>query len=172
MFETLENTFIDLKNLNLVHLYQSLNQPHISPAKGKGAQASHAYLMVLQSDPHSMMIYIGLFFPEESHRVLYGAKPFAPEELVGRLAAAESFVAEMGFLMDNTHLSKASAEERAEILRTVPFFYKQLALYYDALSTSEIETKKALQQGHTSRDQQADLQRAFWERYVQLLSML
>ena len=179
MFDLLTDPFVDLKRQNLIHLFQSLNQPQVSPGVGLGAQAAEGYLMVFQIEKQ-MSIYVGLYFRESSQRILYYSGLFSPDVLEEKLSSAESFVGEMGFMMDNVHLASATDMERADLIRTVPFFYKDMDLYFKALRTSEIEVKKAKEksveigkgEGTASRDAQAELQKVFLEQYVTMVSML
>lgn len=172
MFKQIPETFIEFSKQHLVHLYQSLNQPHISPGAGLVAQPATAHLLVFQTSPAEIVIFIGLFFPESQQRVIYRMDAFSPEFLAENLAQAEAFVGEMGFMMDNLRLSSATEAERIETIRLVPFFYQDIELFFKALSTSEIQIRKAKVETAVYREQQADQQRVLLENYVRLLGML
>jgi len=172
MFEQLTEENIDIKKMNLVHLYQSLNQPQISPGPGLSPQQAEAYMMVLMLTNRKMAIYVGLFFAQSNKRVLYMEGPFSNEALEAHMTEAESFTSEMGFLMTNLNFQSASPEEREEIIRTNPFFYRDVDLYYQSLSISEIEVKRSLGETTARKDAEADLHQIFLQQYVTILSML
>jgi hypothetical protein len=172
MFEIAEKVFIDLHKLALVHVYQSLNQPQVSPGQGLVSQSAQATILVLRNSPTIIEIFVGLFFPDSNNRILYKSGPFQAEIVEEKIAEAEGFVGEMGFLMDNLHYSSSSQPERNEILRRIPFFYKEMDLYFQALSSSEIEVRKTKIEAVAQRDAQIDNHRLFLEKYVQIVSML
>ncbi|MBN8555714.1 MAG: hypothetical protein J0L93_09735 [Deltaproteobacteria bacterium] len=172
MFNLMKEEFVDLAKLSLVHVYQSLNQPQVSPGQGMVAQSASAFLMVCRNSPTVIEIFIGLYFSEANQRVLYHSTPFPAEVVEEKIAEAEAFVGEMGFLMDNLHFSTANATERNDILRRIPFFYSDFELYLQALSESEIEARNAKAEAITHRGAQVDFQRVFLEKYVQMVSML
>jgi hypothetical protein len=78
----------------------------------------------------------------------------------------------MGFLMDNIRLGTLSSEERSEILRKIPFFYKEMTLYQDSLSTREAEAIKVKAETSGQRDAHSEMQKLFFEQYLSLVSML
>lgn len=172
MFEQMNDEFIDMKKLSLIHLYHSLNQPQISPGVGLSPQQAEAYTMVFMTLSRQMMVYVGLFFAQSNKRVLYCQGPFTPEVLESQMVDAESFTSEMGFLMTNLNYQSSSQEEKQEIVRTIPFFYRDVDLYYQSLSISEIEVKRAQGETTARKDAEADVQQQFFQQYVTMISML
>ncbi len=172
MFEAISETSIDLKKSNLLHLYHSLNQPQISPGPGLSAQNAEAFGFVIQHTPRSVSIYVGLFFPQAQKRILYRSGPVKMEAVESEMAEMEAFTGDMGFLMTNLHLAQCAPDQRHEILRTCPFFYADVELYYQALSISEIEIKRSQGEGLAKKEAEADLQHQFMHQYVSILSML
>ncbi len=172
MFDLLKESFIDLGTQTLLHLYHSLNQPQISPGVSKKVQAAEAYMMVLQASSTKATVYIGLYFNDDEQRVLYSSGLFSMDQLEHQISQAESFLGEMGFMMDNLYYSKASSAERTDLIRPVPFFYKDKELYYQALSQSEIEVKRSSRGAPVVEAVGDSHQRGFWEQYAKMLSML
>lgn len=172
MFEQITRSFVDLNERALVHVYKSLNQAQVSPGPGMTALSATAYIFVFRNSTSESEIRVGLHFTENDQQVVYEMPMFQPELINEKMGEAESFVSEMGFLMDNTHYSSASPDEKKEILRKIPFFYKEIGLYKQSLTDSEIEAKKVKAEVGAQKDSMADQQRIFIEQYVTLLSML
>lgn len=172
MFDQITDDFIDLKRSQLIFLFHSLNQPQISPGPGLAAQAAEAYTAVLQTLNQQMTIYVGLFFAQTNKRVLYRIGPFQSELLEAQMTEAEAFTSQMGFLMTNLNYNLATADEKQELTRMVPFFYRDIDLYYQSLSISEIEAKRISGDTSAKKDTEADLQKLFFQQYVTMLGML
>lgn len=172
MFDVIKEEFIDLKKLNLVYLYHSLNQPQISPGAGLSAQQAEAYLMIFQTAARQLVMYVGLFFAQSNKRVLYKVGPFNPENLETQMSESEVFTSQMGFLMTNLHFNSATADEKQEFIRTNPFFYADIDLYYQSLSISEIEVKRSQGESTARKEAEADIHQLFFQQYVTILSLL
>lgn len=172
MFDQLADTFLDLSKKSLLHLYKSLNQAQVSPGPGLVAQPASAFIFVLRKTATDFEVLVGLFFLESRQRVLYQVPPFAAEVVNEKVTEAEGFVGEMGFLMDKVRLSSLTDAEKQEIVRKIPFFYKDTALYQDSLSTSEIQVIKTKAESLGQKDAHTEMQKIFAEQYVALISML
>jgi hypothetical protein len=172
MFDAIEEVSLDPKKYQLVHLFQSLNQPQISPGAGLVAQTANASLMVVKSSAKGMEIFVGLFFPDQDQRVLYHMPVFSSELIEEKLSLGEAFLGQMGFLMDNMHFQSASVPEKKELIRTLPFFYSSIEAYYQALDPNEIEAKKGKTEIQHKKDAVADHQIVFLEHYLAIMSML
>lgn len=172
MFDVCNEPFVDLKSSKLIHLYVSLNQPVISAGAGMSAEPAQGYVFACQDSSQRVILYVGLFFPQSDHRILYTLPPVDVGRLQEAISQAESFANEMGFMLDNSRLSSISTADRNDLIRTIPFFYRDLPLYYAALTDSEIEFKKSKVETSQARDAQVDAQRLFIDRYVELVSML
>jgi hypothetical protein len=172
MFEQISEDHLDLQKIKLMSLFHSLNQPQISPGPGQGAESAEAFTMVCELKPNQMAVYVGLFFPKMDRRILYRSPIFNPEALSTQIADAESFTTQMGFLMTNLNFGMASDEEKADLTRMNPFFYRETQLYYESLSVSEIEAKKSASETVARKDLEADLHQLFFQQYVTLVSML
>jgi len=172
MFDAIKEDSIDLKKVQLVYLYHSLNQPQISPGAGLSAQQAESYLMVFNNIQKQMLIYVGLYFAQSNKRILYKVGPFNAEDLENQMSEAETFTSQMGFLMTNLHFNSANNEERQEFLRINPFFYPDIDVYYQALSISEIEVKRSHSESTARKDAEADLHQLFFQQYVTILSLL
>lgn len=172
VIDQVEGTYLDLSKKSLVHLYKSLNQTNVSPGPGQVSQAANAYIFVFRNPSAQFEIAIGLHFADSGQRVLYTVPSFASEAVNDKVLEAEAFVGEMGFLMDNIRLSSLAAEEKSELLRKIPFFYKDMSLYQESLSTSEVEAMKAKVGGMGQKDAHSEMQKLFLDQYVNLVSML
>jgi len=136
------------------------------------AQPALAYLMIFRSGPAQLEIFVGLFFSETCQRVLYYMPSF-PSEMIGeKLGQAETFLSQMGFLMDNVHFTSATQEEKNELLRTLPFLYPTIEQYQQALRPEELDAQKIKTEVVMKRDVEEDSQRVFLERYLSIVSML
>lgn len=172
MFDEVTGTFLDLSHKSLMHLYRSLNQAQVSPGVGLTAQVASAYIFVFRNSPKEVEIMVGLHFTESGQRVLYKVPPFAPENTNEKVLDAEAFVGEMGFMMDNVRLSSLGPDERSELLRKIPFFYKDMRLFRESFTESELETQRAKAEATGQKDAQVEMHRLFYEQYITLLSML
>lgn len=172
MFEQVATAYLDLEKKTLVHLYKSLNQAQVSPGPGMVSQPASSFIFVFRNSPNEFEVSVGLHFSESGQRVLYKTPGFAPETVNEKVSEAEGFVGEMGFLMDNIRLGTLSSEERSEILRKIPFFYKEMTLYQDSLSTREAEAIKVKAETSGQRDAHSEMQKLFFEQYLSLVSML
>lgn len=171
MFESLADTFIDLQKNQILGLYQSLNQPQISPQPGVAAEPATCFFILMEAGEERLLLYVGLHFFSSSHRVLYRTSAFLPEEVPEKLEQAEAFAGEMGFMMDDLHFSAGNELERTEMLRTIIFFYRDTQTYMQSLSTTEREAKKTFTQTVT-RETRAEQYSYFLEQYVTILTML
>lgn len=171
-FERLESPFIDPKKLRLIHLYQSLNQPQVSIDSDQAPEPALAHFIMAEAGEEQLYLFIGLFFLNSDERVVFQDGPFSPEDSPEKLAEAEAFAGEMGFMMDDLYFSSASEPERAELQRKVPFFYKNLQAYLDSLSATEQEVKATTTQLSLDKDTTAQKYSYFLEQYVTMLSML
>lgn len=172
MFEAQADPFIDLKKNQILSLYQSLNQPQISPQPGGAAEPATCYFIISEITGERLYLYVGLHFFSSGYRVLYRTPAFLPEEIPEKLAHAEAFAGEMGFMMDDLHYSAANELERTEMLRTIVFFYRDTQTYMQALSSSEKEAKKTSAQTSVTKETRAEQYSYFLEQYVTILSML
>lgn len=171
MFEALDRDFLEAKTDRLVAYYHSLNQPRISPPSGGAAGPASAHTMVFQ-EGGALHVFVGLFFPEANQRVLYRLDSDLAERVPEALAACEAFTGEMGFLMTNTKFRDVAPEQRAEFVRTNPFFYQDLNHFFQALSATEIEVKRQKAELSAARDVEAEFQQTFVQAYVRLIAML
>lgn len=172
MFENQADTFIDLKKLQLLGIYQSLNQPQISPEPNVSPEPATCFFILVETQGDQLFLFVGLHFFSSGHRILYRTPSFLPEEAPERLAHAEAFAGEMGFMMDDLHFSAANAAEKSEMLRTIVFFYKDNQTFLQALSSSEREVKQTQAAGNLTRETKAEQYSYFLEQYVTILSML
>jgi len=172
MFELCSQNYVDLKKFTVMHLFQSLNQPHLSPEPGLPAEPSQAFFIVSEAATEKIRLFVGLCFLNSSHRILYGTTDFVAEDTPERLAQAEAFVGEMGFLMDDLHFRDSSEQEQKDMLRTTPFFYQDHATFMQALSGQEKQAKGAASSTTSARATGSQKYSFFLEHYVRLLSML
>jgi hypothetical protein len=172
MFEPSSTGFIDLKKCEILHVFQSLNQPVLSPEPGLPAELSQAYFVISENHQQKVSLAVGLCFLQSSHRILYEVAGFTAEEIPERLVQAEAFVGEMGFMMDDLHFQDSRPEEQKDILRTLPFVYRDQETFLQALSGAE-RASKNLVVGATSMKATGSQKYSFFlEHYVRMLSML
>ncbi|MDB5038908.1 MAG: hypothetical protein JWQ35_2436 [Bacteriovoracaceae bacterium] len=171
MFEQISEVFIHTPKYKILHLYHSLNEPLISPADGLPVQTATATLLVMQDLQKSIEIFIGLFFPDSGKRILYKAPIFQIELLSDRITQAQAFVEQMGFLMDNKNFDKARPEEKKTLIRTIPFFYEDIELFYKALSATEVNFRQRNTESAT-HEASVDIETVFLEQYLRIASML
>ncbi|TVQ79880.1 MAG: hypothetical protein EA369_03780 [Bradymonadales bacterium] len=171
MFELSSPPFVDLQKEKLLQLYQSLNQPVLSPEPGLPAETAQAYFILSLGQGEKLHLYIGLCFLDSSHRILYKSEAFSDEEMVNCLVEAESFVGEMGFMMDDLHFQDGSEAERREMKRTNPFFYREHSQFLEALTRQE-KAEKVSKAPLTQRQTGSQKYSFFLEHYVRMLSML
>jgi hypothetical protein len=87
------------------------------------------------------------------------------------LAAAQAFVDQMGFIMDNSNIETALGEGKSNLLRAVPFFYESIELFHKALNSTEIKFRKWKTEASTD-EAPVDNQKVFLEQYLKIVSML
>lgn len=172
MFDQATGTYLDFSKAELLHLYKSLNQALVSPGPGMVSQPASAMIFVFKNSNSQFEVAVGLHFVDSGQRVLYRVPPFAAEIINEKVAEAEAFVSEMGFLMDNLRFASLSSAERSEIQRKIPFFYREMSLYQEALTSSEREALKAKAETAGHKDAQAEISKHFYDQYLQLMSML
>ncbi len=171
MFEQLKDSFVDTKKKRLLHIYQSLNEPMVSVIAGESAQPARAFILVVQPSSGYIEVFVGLFFAGILKRVLYSTSPFQVELYSDKLNAALDFSEQMGFIMDNLNFDKASENIKSNLVRTIPFLYEDLSLYAKALNTNEAAYQK-LKAEEIKKDTSGDIQQAFLEQYLKIVSML
>lgn len=163
---------VSLESHQIIHLYRSLNEPHISPGPGHSPEAATAHLAAVLGPEKKAQIFVGLFFPLSKERMVYETEAFLPAKLKEFMEEAESFVTEMGFMLDNTNYSTSKDAEKAEIRRSVPLFYEDMDSYMKSLSKNEIQAQQAQAEGRLTRTESAEFEVNFLEQYVKILSML
>ncbi len=171
MFEQMKDSYIEMADRQLVHLYRSLNEPAISMTAGSQATPARGYMMVFKAQK-KIQIFVGLYFPQTKERMLFESKAFPAEQLHDNLSQGETFLSDMGFLVDNTHFFSANSDQKNEMMRTLPFLYREMDLYLQALTSSEMQASSRKVEAAQSRDRHVELQRTFLEQYLTLISML
>ena len=169
MFEPQAQTFIALKDQRIISLYQSVNEPRISPQPDVSAEPAQCSFFVLEADQDRMMIAIGLFFPQSEYRILYKTQAFAAEELAERISMAEAFAGEMGFMMRDRHISAASARDLELIKKQIVFFHREVKDFLKVnadLSHSSVNAESSTSSSSSSIDPK------FLELYAKMASML
>lgn len=172
MFDALDTTFLDPKKYSVLGLYQSLNQPQISPQPNVAAEPATCHFILVEAPNDSIQLFVGLHFFSSKYRVLYSTRAFLPEEMPEKIALAEAFAGEMGFMMDDLHYASAGDADRTEMLRTLVFFYRDSQTYLQALSTDEKQVKQSQAQTSVTKETRAEQYSYFLEQYVTILSML
>ena len=169
MFEPQAQTFIALKDQRIISLYQSVNEPRISPQPDVSAEPAQCSFFVLETDQDRMMIGIGLFFPQSEYRILYKTQAFAAEELAERISMAEAFAGEMGFMMRDRHVSAASARDLEIIKKQIVFFHREIKDFMR--SSTEVSSGSLNFEGATSASS-TSIDTKFLEMYAKMASML
>lgn len=173
MVELIESQFIRLDDGQLVQAFESLSSVRISSSASSGPELADAYFIVFDQGEDRLRLYIGFLFLESKSRMLYRSQVFSSEESAEVMVQAESFVGEMGFMMDDLHYGQASEEEKREIRERIPLFYEFLEDYEQQISITEkvkaqtglnrIEGLKSSSRGETA---------SFEEAALNLLSLL
>lgn len=172
MFRQMEQAYVDPSKHSVVQLYQSLNQPQISPEPNVAPEASTSVFIVTEEGEEQLRLFIGLSFSPSEHRILYCSEAFLPEDSPEVLAQAEAFAGEMGFMMDDLRYGSATDRDREDMLRRIPFFYANQETYLQALSESEREAKLNHTQMTATKESAAEKYNFFLQQYVTILSML
>ncbi|PIR22211.1 MAG: hypothetical protein COV44_09345 [Deltaproteobacteria bacterium CG11_big_fil_rev_8_21_14_0_20_45_16] len=172
MFELFKGEQIKIDSNDVIQVYQALNQVQISPAAGRGPEATMAWFVLASISADRNLLYIGLNFDPSGNRMIYVSDPFPTEQSAEYLAQAEAFAGEMGFMMDDLRLGRVSVEERSGILRRVPFFYQDQSSFMSALSDEERTSVTGSQQPNQTRETTAEKYSFFLEQYVTMLAML
>jgi hypothetical protein len=167
MFEHQAQGFLIPKQQRLMALYQSVNQPLMAPQMDVEVEPADCSFFVLEDDQQAVMIGLGVFFPLSQYRILYEMKKFPVEELAERVALAEAFAGEMGFMMKDIHLSSSSPQEQEHWRSRIVFFYRDVQDYLSAVSNlnREFPKEKRSQEGQVINSQ-------FFEVYAKMMSML
>ncbi len=172
MLQKSPDDFIDLQTYQVLSYQHSLNQPQISPGDGRPSQIASCGIFELADSHGKRSFCVGLFFPTDQRRTLYRAEvsdSSTPEEARQEI---EAFTTEMGFLMTDSRLADLDSEARAKLLRLSPFLYKEMKLYFQALTQTEVRFKHEAVEGVAKREIEADRQQQFIDQYVTILSML
>ena len=106
----------------IVLLYQSLNSPQVG-IPGKQAGPAQSFVVAFRG-PHGAAMFIYLYLPDSGESAVYisDKRNMPPDELMQEENEALGFVESMGFMMDNLNYENLSADQRDDLLRTLPPF--------------------------------------------------
>lgn len=172
MFERRSDHFIDIKDKTLLALYQSLNQPQISPEPGVVPEMAQAFFVAIEMEDHATRLFVVLHFLESNNLIVYQTEAFKKEKLSEVLSQAEAFAGEMGFMMDDLHYLDATEDSRREMIRVIPCFYRELQTYQQALRDSDLDFKKTQTESLVTKETQAERSLNFLDQYIRILSSI
>ena len=106
----------------IVLLYQSLNSPQVG-IPGKQAGPAQSFVVAYRG-PNGSAMFIYLFLPESAESAVYisDKRNMTPDELAQEENEALGFVESMGFMMDNLNYENLSAEQRDDLIHSLPPF--------------------------------------------------
>lgn len=172
MLERSPDEFIDLQSYQVLDYQHSLNQPQISPGDGRPSQIASCGVFELSDLRGVRLFYVALFFPTDQVRTYYRIEAPSEIEVAEARQKIDAFTAEMGFLMTDSKFSDMEPEARTKLLRLSPFLYKDVKLYFQALSQTEVRFKHDSLESVARREVELDRQQQFIDQYVTILSML
>jgi hypothetical protein len=164
--------FIDLQIFQVLSYQHSLNQPQISPGDGRPSQIASCGVFELSDLQGARLFFVALFFPTDHTRTFYRIEAPSGAEAAAAKQEIDAFTAEMGFLMTDSKFSDLEPEARTKLLRLSPFLYKDVKLYFQALTQSEVRFKHDSVELVAKREVELDRQQQFIDQYVTILSML
>jgi len=171
MLNRSQDDYVDLNRYRVVGYQHSLNQPQVSPGNGQPTTLASCGVFEVADEKRSLF-FVGLYFPNESSRILYEMEVSVRQPRPDVLQEIDSFINELGFLMTDSKLSELNPQAQQQTLRLSPFVYKDIGLYVQGLSQSEVRFKREQMQGAVKKEVEFDSQKQFIDQYVTILSML
>ncbi len=108
----------------VVALFQSINAPNLA-VPGKQAGPAQAFVVGVRGQG-GLAVFVYLYLAESQDCAVYAPRKrnLTPEAYRTEEAEAMAFVESMGFMMDNMNYPGLSADDKDQMIKTLPVFQK------------------------------------------------